>query len=106
MSDPKKLTWDIYIPEDAWEQTGPREDPAARLHISCLRFTLAGMSMHVEAYAVRDEELTGWVSDVPEAVEFDLNEEIGAIYTLRNEDPPDSIIIRGREYILVAYPTG
>jgi hypothetical protein len=89
--------FNLEIPEDAWEQTGMENDPSARLHIGPINVSIAGMPMHLEAFAV-DEDCN--------ASDPVFEEEIGAILTLRQGDQPDPLTIRGRDYILVAYPIG
>lgn len=102
------MKFNLEIPEDAWEETGPAEDRRARLYVSPSRLTIAGCAMHLEAIAVRVDEQScpSLVFDAPDEAEFSCQPAIDAIYDLRDADAPDSIEIRGREYVLVAYPAG
>jgi hypothetical protein len=90
-------TFGIDIPEDAWAETGMDGDPSARLHIGPLQLMIAGLPMHLDAFAVDAEG---------NAADATFQEEIEAILALRQGDRPDHAIIRGRNYVTVAYPIG
>lgn len=42
----------MFIPEDAWEKTGPTEDPRARLQT---HIRINGLDMHLEAIQVKEK---------------------------------------------------
>ncbi len=92
-----RQTFDITVPEDAWEEAGVEYDPRARLRIGPQRIAIAGTPMHLEAFAVDDD---------CDAVDGEFQEEVDAILTLRQNDRPDTTTIRGRDYVIVAYPVG
>lgn len=92
----------LFIPDDAWEPTGPDEDPATRLST---RITIASpcgaLTMHLEAHAVtregeHDEQVGTGYRDTVDAL-FSMAEPDGAFQT--TEFSPG-----GPRYVLVAFP--
>jgi len=89
----------LDVPEDWWDEDGPEELPWARLSLR-KGLNLAGLDLHVEAFAVREnletEEQEGvheWCEEVCTAIwSFYPG---GAFYTTE---------IRGHEYIIVCHP--
>lgn len=98
----------LDIAEDDWEITGDDEDPGSRLTLNpTLR--IAGVPMHLEAYAVHEEPegvaSGGFVSTMQVADHAWGETAVNCIYEIGGHDKPlDTVTIRGREYVLVAYP--
>lgn len=80
-----------------WEPTGSDENPQSRL-LSTLY--ISGYPLHVEAYEVRRDEQVGQTT-ADKMFEDDLNHYYAATCL---EGRFDTIMINGREYIIVATP--
>jgi hypothetical protein len=86
----------VALPEDAWENTGPEEDPSARLLASLV---LYGCYHHLEAYAVKPDE------DTQCAAHESFSSNVDGMYAVGEPDKPfQSVDIKGREYILTMTP--
>ena len=86
----------VVIPDDAWEHTGPEDDPSARLLGSLV---LYGCYHHLEAYAVIDDEGT------QSAAHPSFHENLDGMYAVGEPDKPfQTVEIKGREYVLTMTP--
>jgi len=85
-----------------WAASGPKEDSTARL-LSTIN--VAGVQMHLEAFAVDVESDEQAFVKLPADAEFDFSDEEHALYTL-NETAMQTVTLNGRDYLLVAYPYG
>lgn len=99
-----EISWGLNIPLDQWQQTGPEDDPSARLLKS---FTINGCSMHLEAVAVTEGEARTLL-DV-EAPEQEYHDSVPswiqeAIAASADYEPVETIKMDGRSYILIATP--
>lgn len=84
----------VEIPDRMWTETGPDEDPAARL---LARIAILGTDMHLEAVAVRI------VDHMQRALDSD--DSFGNLAAFAEPDGPfQTTSIRGRDYVLAAYP--
>lgn len=101
----------IQIPDDAWIETGPEDDdnkedpechdPGARLLAT---IAIKGCTMHLEAYALAKECQGDSTAEQRFAPVY--GEDSGAqhaFYTL-TDGAAQTVTIRGREYVLVAFP--
>jgi len=89
----------LTIPDADWTQTGSTEDPGARLHYRGMRIN--GLSMHVEAIAVKHEGEFGEQNACDEM----FTDEVGTLQSLC--DTAFCVAeIMGREYIIIATPHG
>ena len=86
----------ITIPDDAWRDTGGDDDPSSRLLAS---FTINGVMMHLEAYAVKP--LAG-PNDEFRLVDADADEALGLL--IGDGFPTDTFERNGRSYAFVATP--
>lgn len=98
----------LDIPEDDWEASGDDEDTTARLSLRPM-LRVAGVPMHLEAYAVHDEPegvaSGGFVSSMQVADHPWGETAVNCIYEIGGHDKPlETVTIRGRDYVLVAYP--
>lgn len=91
----RESTPKIEIPDSLWLETGPDEDPRARL---LSRVEILGTFMHLEAIAVRTDP-----DHIQRADHSDESFANLAIYA-EPDGPFDTTAIRGRDYVLVAYP--
>ncbi len=106
-NDPR-VVWRITNPPRiealVWSATGPQEDTTARL-LSTIN--IGGVAMHLEAFALREraeDEEQAFVK-LSDDAEFNFADEERALFTL-NDQAMETILISGREYLLVAYPYG
>ena len=84
----------VEISNQMWTENGPDEDPAARL---LARIAILGTDMHLEAIAVRI------VDHIQRALDSD--ESFANLASFAEPDGPfQTTSIRGRDYVLVAYP--
>lgn len=88
----------IALADLAWQETGPAEDPSARL---LAPITIAQCSMHLEAFAIKDSDEQRFVINDHDG--FGGDEE--AFYSLTN-NAVQTVDINGREYALLATPYG
>lgn len=85
----------IAIPDDVWLETGPDEDPRARL---LSRIEISGTVMHLEAIAVSRDANRIQQADSAE-------DTLTNLAILAEPDGPfDVTSVAGRDYVLVAYP--
>lgn len=90
----------LVIPDLAWEPAGSDTDPASRLVTTVV---IAGLHMHLEAYAVHADPAGGQAVD-----DSDQDELLADLYSM--VDPGDPFqttvldVIEGRRYVLVAFP--
>ncbi len=83
----------LTIPEDDWEEDGDDSDPRARLIFA---FYLNGSAMHLHAICVRGDN---------EAINAAWEGDLDKIYRLGDPDKPyQKQTIRGRQYVVYAYP--
>ena len=80
----------------AWDDSGPDDDPGARLHLSGGIHVL-GTLMHLEAYAINPDTSEQTFAD-PEYFEA----EQAGFYSLIGDAAAQTTTINGREYVLVA----
>jgi hypothetical protein len=94
----------LTIPDDAWQETG-ESHPASRL-LACLDVTLgaAVASLFVEAYEVRDELGSDGSPLGLVATDALFSDEVELLYTLHPDSALQEVTIRGRRYILCAFP--
>lgn len=93
------MSWDLVVPDDAWEEAGHDEGDRSRLYLSGV--TINGCPMHVEAIAVqRVATPKGW--DAQEAPEWEDAYE--AMVTLAGEPDFVTVTIRGQSYVVSATP--
>ena len=88
----------INLDSFTWEPTGSDENPSSRL-LGTLY--ISGYPLHVEAYEVRQDEQVGQTT-VDKMFEDDLNHYYAAASCM--DGCFDTIMIGGREYIIVATP--
>lgn len=85
----------IAIPDDGWLETGPDEDPRARL---LSRIEISGTVMHLEAIAVHTDATRIQRADAAE-------DSLTNLAILAEPDGRfDVTSIAGRDYVMVAYP--
>jgi len=87
----------IDVPEEAWEESGPEDDPRARLLAGLV---INGCSIHLEAYAV-DYDKDGAQRFVDSTY---FESEQHAVLDVFVDGAATTAEIRGREYVLVATP--
>jgi hypothetical protein len=91
---------DIKIPPTAWRPQGEGDDPTSSL-IAKPILSIAGVSMHLEAFAV---DYRGEGNEMY-FVEDPADERIGLLWRATStEGPFDTTEINGREYVIIAYP--
>lgn len=84
----------VGILDREWTENGPDEDPASRL---LARIAILGTDMHLEAVAVHI------VDHIQTALDSD--ESLANLASFAEPDGPfQTTAIRGRDYVLVAYP--
>jgi hypothetical protein len=95
-----RISFAIDIPEGAWEETGSDEMPWSRL---LAQITINGCPMHLEAYALKDDDDAGvqlvadeWFDE--EFEHYNAAQRISSGFA--------QTTIRGREYVLFATPHG
>ena len=86
----------VEVPDDAWEPTGPEEDPTARLLASLV---VCGCYHHLEAYAIDPDD------DIQQAAHESFQSNLDGMYAVGEPDKRfQSVEIKGREYVLTMTP--
>jgi hypothetical protein len=89
----------ISVPRDTWEETGPVEDPKARLQT---HIRINGLDMHLEAIEVKERMRRGFLSQMPKAAEYE--DLFDHLVEFAGSAPFETIRIGGRRYCLFATP--
>ncbi len=88
-------TFSLHIGDEEWTPTGDGDDPTSRLNAT---FDVNGLSMHLEAWAVKLDS-----SDIQRAVDPSFCD-LEGLYNVFEDTCFDTLRIRGRDYVLVATP--
>jgi hypothetical protein len=93
------ITFELNIPDDAWEETGVDPgDMEARLSTEV---RVNGVGHHLEAFQVKVNEKT----DIQEAADIVFESNIGGICDVAEPDGHwQTVTIRGKEYVLAMTP--
>ena len=89
----------ISISQDEWEETGPTDDPKARLQT---HIRINGLDMHLEAIEVKEKIHQGFHSQTPKALDFETS--FDHLVEFAGSAPFESIKIGKRKYCLFATP--
>ena len=89
----------IAIPVDAWEETGPSEDPRARLQT---HIRINGLDMHLEAIEVKEKMRQGFLSQTTKALDYETS--FDHLVEFAGSAPFETIRIGKRKYCLFATP--
>jgi hypothetical protein len=89
------MPFTLQIPDSDWEDSGPDNDPTARLLAA---ITLNGCPMHLEAYAVIEDATGQRFED-----EAFIDQE-NAVLSVLVDGAARTVEINGRDYVLVATP--
>lgn len=89
----------MSIPEDEWEQTGPAEDPRARLQT---HIRINGLDMHLEVIEVKEKIRQGFLSQTPKALDYEPS--FDHLVEFAGSAPFETIKIGKRKYCLFATP--
>ena len=89
----------MSIPEDEWEETGPTEDPKARLQT---HIRINGLDMHLEAIEVKEKIRQGFHSQSPKTLDFDTA--FDHLVEFAGSAPFETLKIGKRKYCLFATP--
>jgi hypothetical protein len=89
----------MSVPQNSWEETGPAEDPKARVHT---HIRINGLDMHLEAIEVKERVRRGFLCQMPKDGEYEylfdyLVEFAGSV-------PSETVRIGRRQYCLFATP--
>jgi hypothetical protein len=91
----------ITVPDDAWEDSGPEEDPKSRL---LAELEINGTWFHLEAFAVEYREQTETTFGEQHFADLAFEDEEHAVLDVFVEGAAATVTIKGREYALVVTP--
>jgi hypothetical protein len=89
----------MSIPRVSWEETGPEEDPKARLHT---HIRINGLDMHLEAIEVKERVRRGFLCQMTKAAEYE--DPFDHLVEFAGSVPFETVRIGRRQYCLFATP--
>lgn len=91
----------LNVPDTAWRPLGPEGDPTAKLGTTVI---IAGLHMHLEAWAVVDDDMGTQVLDGGEENLMDLDSLYSMVEPGEAFQTVTLTAVQGRQYVLLAYP--